>query len=88
MDGVLLAGEQDIFGNPWDGTSWSTFGSGMLYGDVDALLTRADGEVWLGGAFVERIAGSYTGVVGLPVFETASLLEAVGIDILAPIDEQ
>ncbi|MBT8082665.1 MAG: septum formation inhibitor Maf [Gammaproteobacteria bacterium] len=41
----------------------------------------------LGGAFVERIAGSYSGVVGLPVFETAGLLEAVGIDILAPHDD-
>ncbi|TCP15186.1 septum formation protein [Crenobacter luteus] len=28
--------------------------------------------------FVERIAGSYTGVVGLPVFETAALLSACG----------
>ena len=28
----------------------------------------------LGALFVERIAGSYTGVVGLPLFETAELL--------------
>jgi septum formation protein len=42
----------------------------------------------LGGAFVERIAGSYSGVVGLPVFETAKLLAAVGIDILTLKDEQ
>ena len=42
----------------------------------------------LGGAFVERIAGSYSGVVGLPVFETAKLLGAVGIDILAPNDDR
>ena len=41
-----------------------------------------------GGAFVERIAGSYSGVVGLPVFETAKLLAAVGIDVLAPNDDQ
>ena len=37
----------------------------------------------LGGAFVERIEGSYTGVVGLPVFETIELLRAAGIDLLA-----
>lgn len=37
----------------------------------------------LGGAFVERIDGSYTGVVGLPVFETIGLLREAGIDILA-----
>ncbi|WP_024301095.1 nucleoside triphosphate pyrophosphatase [Pseudogulbenkiania sp. MAI-1] len=29
--------------------------------------------------FIERIAGSYTGVVGLPVFETAALLSEFGL---------
>lgn len=36
----------------------------------------------LGGAFVERIEGSYSGVVGLPVFETLQLLRAAGVDVL------
>jgi septum formation protein len=36
----------------------------------------------LGGVFVERIEGSYSGVVGLPVFETASLLRQVGLDLV------
>ena len=31
-------------------------------------------------AFVESISGSYTGVVGLPVLETAELLRSVGIE--------
>lgn len=35
----------------------------------------------LGGAFVESIKGSYSGVVGLPVFETARLLQDAGIDV-------
>ncbi len=35
-----------------------------------------------GGVFVEAIDGSYSGVVGLPVFETAGLLRAAGIDVL------
>lgn len=35
-----------------------------------------------GGMFVESIAGSYSGVVGLPVFETAELLAAAGYDVL------
>jgi len=35
-----------------------------------------------GGVFVERIEGSYSGVVGLPVFETASLLADVGLGVL------
>lgn len=37
----------------------------------------------LGGIFVEALDGSYSGVVGLPVFETAALLEDIGIDVLA-----
>jgi len=35
-----------------------------------------------GGVFVEAIMGSFTGVVGLPVFETAALLEAAGLEVL------
>jgi septum formation protein len=36
----------------------------------------------LGGMFVESISGSYSGVVGLPVFETVVLLEAAGLSVL------
>jgi septum formation protein len=36
----------------------------------------------LGGVFVKNIQGSYSGVVGLPVFETAALMAAVGIDVI------
>ncbi|MBK8814288.1 MAG: septum formation inhibitor Maf [Methylococcaceae bacterium] len=36
----------------------------------------------LGGLFVESIKGSYSGVVGLPLFETAQLLSKQGIDLL------
>ncbi len=36
----------------------------------------------LGGMFVTRIEGSYSGVVGLPVFETVKLLEVAGIRAL------
>lgn len=36
----------------------------------------------LGGVFVENIRGSFTGVVGLPVFETAELLAAASIEVL------
>lgn len=35
-----------------------------------------------GGLFVASIMGSYSGVVGLPVFETAVLLRDAGIDLL------
>ncbi len=36
----------------------------------------------LGGLFVRELRGSYTGVVGLPVFETAQLLQLAGIDVM------
>lgn len=36
----------------------------------------------LGGVFVSSIAGSYSGIVGLPVFETTALLKRAGIDVM------
>jgi len=33
----------------------------------------------LGAVFVEHLAGSYSGVMGLPLFETAQLLAAAGV---------
>jgi septum formation protein len=35
-----------------------------------------------GGAFVVAISGSYSGVVGLPAYETSELLQKAGVDIL------
>jgi septum formation protein len=35
----------------------------------------------LGGVFVESISGSFSGVVGLPLFETAELLSRQGIEL-------
>ena len=40
-----------------------------------------------GGAFVESIDGSYTGVVGLPVPETAELLRWAGIEVPADLKD-
>ena len=37
----------------------------------------------LGGIFVEAINGSYSGVMGLPVFETVELLKSAGIEVLS-----
>jgi len=37
----------------------------------------------LGALFVENLRGSYSGVMGLPLFETARLLAEVGIDCVA-----
>ena len=41
-----------------------------------------------GGVFVSEIHGSYSGIVGLPVFETASLLAAAGIEVIESRSEQ
>lgn len=42
----------------------------------------------LGGLFVKAINGSYSGVVGLPVFETAELLREAGIEVLPVIRDR
>jgi septum formation protein len=38
----------------------------------------------LAAVFVERIEGSYSGVMGLPLFETAELLAELGLPLLQP----
>ena len=34
----------------------------------------------IGGIFAERIEGSYSGIVGLPLADTEALLQAFGVD--------
>jgi nucleoside triphosphate pyrophosphatase len=34
--------------------------------------------------FIEHLAGSYSGVMGLPLFETAQLLSAAGVPVVPP----
>jgi septum formation protein len=36
----------------------------------------------LAGSFISRIEGSYSGVMGLPIFETVQLLSKFGIELL------
>jgi septum formation protein len=36
----------------------------------------------VGAIFIERLEGSYSGVMGLPLFETARLLQDFGIQVL------
>jgi len=58
----------------------------------DEITQYADSQEWRGkaggygiqgraGAFISHLSGSYTGVVGLPVYETRHLLMAAGISI-------
>jgi serine protease AprX len=49
IDGVVLQGEQDIFGNVWDGTSWSTASAqGTSWSGGDWNGTSWSGTSWSG----------------------------------------
>jgi septum formation protein len=39
----------------------------------------------VGAVFVSELRGSYSGVMGLPLFETARLLAGAGVHVLSPI---
>jgi septum formation protein len=39
----------------------------------------------LAGTFITRLEGSYSGVMGLPLFETAELLRAAGVPLWRPL---
>lgn len=41
----------------------------------------------LGAIFIERLEGSYSGVMGLPLYETARLLQDFGIQVLENVDD-
>lgn len=48
--------------------------SGEPFGKAGAYAVQGRAAL-----FIERIAGSHSGIMGLPIFETARLLEAVGL---------
>ncbi len=56
------------------------------YWDTGEPVDKAGGYAiqGLGAVFVAELSGSYSGVMGLPVFETAELLSAAGIHVLTP----
>ena len=60
---------------PWEALAY--WRSGEPAGKAGAYAIQG-----VGGIFVEAISGSYSCIVGLPVFETAALLAAAGIDLL------
>jgi septum formation protein len=51
------------------------------YWDTGEPRDKAGGYAVQGGAavFIESLSGSYSGVMGLPLFETAALLRAAGV---------
>jgi septum formation protein len=56
------------------------------YWDTGEPMDKAGGYAiqGLAACFVREIRGSYSGVMGLPLFETRVLLERFGIAVLAP----
>jgi septum formation protein len=54
------------------------------YWDSGEPLDKAGGYAvqGLGAIFVQRLHGSYSGVMGLPLFETAALLAQAGVPVL------
>jgi len=42
----------------------------------------------LAAAFVKNIHGSYSGIVGLPLYETAELLQAFGVNVVRAASQQ
>jgi len=57
-------------------------GEAEAYWDTGEPADKAGGYAiqGLGAMFIERLEGSYSGVMGLPLFETASLLRDFGLD--------
>ena len=60
------------------------------YWDSAEPVDKAGGYAIQGYAavFVERLQGSYSGVMGLPLFETAALLDAAGVPRWQTIDRR
>jgi septum formation protein len=55
----------------------------MAYVDGREGFGKAGGYAIQGRAalFIEHLSGSYSGVMGLPLFETSELLKSVGFQI-------
>lgn len=54
----------------------SCVASGKIFDKAGAYAIQG-----LAAAFIAEISGSYSGVMGLPLYETAELLETAGVDI-------
>jgi septum formation protein len=66
------------FGDITDVQAQAYWGSGEPAGKAGAYAIQG-----LGAQFVKEIQGSYSGVMGLPLYETCELLRRFGIDVLA-----
>lgn len=85
--GIAVATEQGI-----ETALSTTYVEMKLLSDVEIAAYIATGEPrdkagaygiqGLAGTFIQHIEGSYSGVMGLPIYETAELLKRAGIDVL------
>ena len=59
-------------------------GEAAAYWDSGEPADKAGGYAiqGRGAIFIERLEGSYSGVMGLPLFETARLLREAGVDVI------
>ncbi len=60
----------------------------LAYWNTGEPLGKAGGYAiqGFGAVFVARLEGSFSGVMGLPLFETAELLNKVGINVFREIE--
>ena len=60
-------------------------GEARAYGETGEPMDKAGAYAiqGVGSIFVKEIEGSYSGIVGLPLMETAALLRGLGVPILA-----
>ncbi|MEJ0087042.1 MAG: Maf family protein [Pseudomonadota bacterium] len=73
---VLVSSTQVRFRRITPGEMRAYWASGEPQGKAGAYAIQG-----LGAVFVEKINGSYTGVMGLPLFETANILRAHGVPV-------
>lgn len=87
MTSIAVRHDEDI----WQVTQRSDVAFGILsdeiihsYCSLQEPYDKAGGYAVQGQAavFIEAIAGSYSGIMGLPLFETAQLLRQAGVPIL------
>ena len=86
LTGVALVHERIEYALSASRVSFRTIspGEAARYWDSGEPRDKAGGYAiqGLGAIFVEHIEGSYTGIMGLPLFETAALLNRAGLHIL------
>jgi septum formation protein len=86
LSGIALAGERDLQDISVSEVRFRAIGADEAdaYWETGEPRDKAGGYAiqGLGALFVSGLRGSYSGVMGLPLFETARLLAEAGLDIL------